>query len=311
MQFLKTLYNVLIMFFYITPAFILKKVDWIKTEHLVSISSLLLYICAPALMLDAFQKCEFTKDNIIKIGKMFLVSFLLQIIAVVILMLIFYKKIEESKYRIAIAAGIFGNCAFFGLPLINALFPGSPICVVYVVIYTTTQNILIFTVAIYCITLDKQYVSILKALLNPATLSFIVAFIVFLTKWKYPKELADAFSSLSKMATCICMQILGIRLASVESLTALFKRPFVYLALLIKLGIFPIFCYLISNWIPWWDKYFVATLVIEAATPTAVFILGLSEQYGKEQELASNSILLSTIACVVTLPLITLLFEET
>lgn len=309
MQFLKTLYNVLIMFFYITPAFILKKVDWVKTEHLFSISSILLYICAPAMVLDAFQKCEFTKDNIIKLAKMFLVSLLVQVIAVVILMLIFFKKLQESKYRVAIAAGIFGNCAFFGLPLINSLFPGVPICIVYVVVYTTTQNILIFTIAVYCITWDKKYISILKALVNPATLSFLVAFIVFLTKWKYPKELADAFGALSKMATCSCMQILGIRLASVESLINLFKRPFVYLALLIKLGIFPIFCYLVCNWIPWWDKYFIATIVIEAATPTAVFVLALSEQHGKEQELASNSILLSTIACVATLPCITLLFE--
>ena len=99
MQFLKTLYNVLIMFFYITPAFILRKIDWVKTEHLLSISSILLYICAPALILDAFQKCEYTKDNLINLAKMFAASLLLQIIAVVILMLIFYKKLEESKYK--------------------------------------------------------------------------------------------------------------------------------------------------------------------------------------------------------------------
>lgn len=309
MQFLKTLYNVLILFFYMAPAFILKKVDWVKTEHLFSISSILLYITAPAIMLDSFQKCDYTTDNLIKLAKMFMVSLVLQVIAVVVLMLIFYKKLEESKYRVAIAAGIFGNSGFFGLPIINALFPGAPICYIYVVCFITTENLLIFIIAIYCITFERKYISPKKALLNPATLSFIVAFIIFLTKWKYPKELADAFSSLSKVSTVSCMQILGIRLASVENLLNLFKRPFVYVALLIKLLVFPLFCYLICNWIPWWDDYFVPVLVVEAATPTASFVYVLSEQYLKEQELASNSVLLSTIICVVTLPVITLLFE--
>ena len=74
MQFLRTLYQVLIMFFYMVPAFILKKVNWVKTEHLFSISSILLYITAPGVMLDAFQRCEFSKHGIGELGKMFLVS---------------------------------------------------------------------------------------------------------------------------------------------------------------------------------------------------------------------------------------------
>ena len=309
MQFLRTLYQVLIMFFYMVPAFILKKVNWVKTEHLFSISSILLYITAPGVMLDAFQRCEFSKHGIGELGKMFLVSLLIQVIAVGVLMLLFFKKIDEAKYRVAIAAGIFGNTGFFGLPIITALYPGMSDAFLYAIAFITTENLILFIVAAYCVTFDKKFISVKKAILNPATLSFIFSFIVYLTKWKYPDELSDAITSIGKMATVCSMQILGIRLASLESLLNLFKRPFVYLALAIKLVIFPLFCYVVCNWIPWWGEYFVAVLVVEAATPTASFVYVLSEQYGKEQELASNSVLLSTIVCVATLPTITLLFE--
>ena len=309
MLFLKTLYQILIMFFYMVPAFILKKIDWVKTEHLYSISTILLYVIVPGLVLDTFQKCEFSKHTISELGKMFLMSFLMQMIAVGILILIFYKKIDEPKYRVAIAAGIFGNTGFVGLPIVIALFPGVSEALIYVIAFTMIENVLFYTVVAYCVTFDKKFISVKKAILNPATLSFIFAFIVYLTKWKYPDELADAIASVGKMSTISSMQLLGIRLASLKSLLNLFRRPFVYLAVAIKLVIFPLFCYVVCNWIPWWDQYFVPVLVVEAATPTAAFVSIISEQYGKEQELASNSVLLTSIACVATLPTISLLFE--
>ena len=310
MNFTTTLYNVLIMFFYMLPAFLLRKFDKVSEEHLKTVSTILMFICAPALVINSFQEVEYTTDNIKYMGEFLLASIILHLVAVLILFGIFYKKFDEDpQYRVLTLAGTLGNVGFFGQPLIKSLYPNEKIVLVYSSLTLIAMTIILFSFGVYALTLEKKYISPLGILLNPSTLSFIVAVIIFFCKWHFPTILGDAVSILGKMSTPLCMHVLAIRLAAIKDYLGLFTKPLTYLGVAIKLIALPLFFYLVVYFIPFFNDSFKGSFLILGATPSASLILATAEVYNAGQELAGNSILLSQIICIVTLPVVSLLLD--
>ena len=98
------------------------------------------------------------------------------------------------------------------------------------------------------------------------------------------------------------MIILGIRLASV-SFKKLFTRAYVYIICACKLLIFPFVCLAIIYFLPL-DPVFKAAMFILGGTPCAAVMLNIAEMYDGETELAANCVLLSTLLCVFTIPIL-------
>ena len=310
MEFTVTLYNVLIMFFYMIPAYILIKTGKAEPAHAKTVSALLLYISFPAMIFNSFQTIEFSWNILGKIFLFFIITILLLAIGVVICFLILKKKYHEAKYRMLTIASAFGNVGFLGGPLISGLYPESPIVVCYSSIYTTSMTIMAFTIGVYALTTNKQFMSLFSALYNQGTISLAIAVVIYLAEWHFPKILGDAVSLLAKMSTPLCMHILGMRLATVNLLD-LFKRPFVYVTSFLKLFIFPCVAYLIVYFLPFFDEEFKSSIFILSGAPCAAVILSLAELHQTEQELSANVVLVATITCVITLPILTIILNAT
>ena len=310
MEFTVTLFNVLIMFFYMIPAYILIKTGKAEPAHAKTVSALLLYISFPAMIINSFQTMEFSWNILGKIFLFFIVTMLLLAIGIVVCFLILKKKYNEAKYRMLTIASAFGNVGFLGGPLISGLYPESPIVVCYSSIYTTSMTIMAFTIGVYALTTNKQFMSLFSALYNQGTITLAIAVIIYLAEWHFPKILGDAVSLLAKMSTPLCMHILGMRLATVNLLD-LFKRPFVYVTSFLKLFVFPCVAYLIVYFLPFFDEEFKASIFILSGAPCAAVILSLAELHQTEQELSANVVLVATITCVITLPILTIILNAT
>ena len=288
MEFTVTLYNVLIMFFYMIPAYILIKVGKAEPPHAKTVSAILLYISFPCMVVNSFQSLVFDWDILAKIFIFFLITLVIMIICIVVCFLILRKKYDESKYRILTIASAFGNVGFLGTPIISGLFPNSPIVVCYSSIYTTSMTIMSFTIGVYALTANKQFMSLFSALYNQGTISLAFSVIIYLAEWMFPKILGDAVNLLH-----------------------LFKRPFVYIACFIKLFIFPLVSYFLVYFIPFFDNEFKSSIFILSGAPCAALILSLAELHSTEQELSANVVLVSTILCVFTLPILTIILDAT
>jgi len=114
----------------------------------------------------------------------------------------------------------------------------------------------------------------------------------------------NAVNLLSSMTTPLCMIILGVRLSTVRFMS-LFSKPFVYIICLGKLVVFPLFCYLTVAFLPL-PFSFKASVLILSAVPCASVILNMAEIHHAETELAANCVLISTLLCFITIPLLTL-----
>ena len=173
--------------------------------------------------------------------------------------------------------------------------------------YIISMNIIVFTMGVFCLTKDKRYMSLRPALLNPSTLGFYVALILYMTGGRnyLPGILTDAIDLLGRTSTPLCMIILGIRLSTVP-MKRLFSQPFAYGAAAGKLLLFPLFCYACVCLLPL-PMPFRASVLILSATPCASIVFNLAELHRSETLLSANCVLLSTLLCFLTIPLLTLL----
>lgn len=303
--------NVLITLLYAAPGYALCKAKKVSAEHLSTLSVVLVYICGPCMIINSFLRMQFDWQTLADMGLFFVVTFALQSLFMGVMWLILRKRFDDSKYRVLTIGSAMGNVGFFGMPIVSAMLPDCPEAMCYSAVYVFSMNILTFTVGTFCLTGDKKYISLKGAVINPTTLGVIVALPLYIFGVGEILEnngfsiLTSAIELVGKMTTPLCMIILGIRLATV-SFKKLFMRPLVYLTCLLKLVIFPLFCYLAVCFLPL-DYAFKASILILSSAPCASVILNLAEMYDGEKELAANSVLLTTMLCFITIPLLVLI----
>lgn len=299
--------NVLVTLFYIIPGFIICKIKKASADHLPTLSAVLIYVCGPCMTISAFLALDFSWRDLANMGIFFVATFLLQAAFMGLIFLLFRKKSGESKYRILALGSVMGNVGFFGLPIVKALIPDNPEVMCYAAVYVISMNILVFTVGVFCLTGKKETMTLRAAIFNPSMFGFVVGLALYLLSANryMPTLLVSGLGLLGNMTTPLCMIILGIRLATVR-FGRLFTRPIVYGTCLCKLLLYPLFCYAAVVLLPL-DPAFKAAILILSATPCASIIFNMAEIHRSETELSANCVLVSTLLCFITIPILTLI----
>lgn len=307
MSFYISLGNVLMTILFILPGFLLGKVKKASTEHLSGLSSILIYVCMPCLVVSSLLSIDFSREGLANMGLFFAITLVLQAVFIAFVYFLIRKKSTDSRFRVMSVAMVLGNVGFFGLPIVRALLPHNPEVASYSAVYSVSMNILLFTVGVFCLTGKKKYMSLRSAILNPTVLALAVSFPFYLFGLKtfLPSILIDGIDLLGRMSTPLCMLILGIRLSSV-SLPRLFSRPMVYLACFGKLVLFPLFAFFAVKYLPL-PYSFKASILILSATPCASAVFNMAELHRCDAEFSANCVLLSTLVCFLTIPVLTLL----
>ena len=302
-----TFSNVLLTLLYLLPGYLLCKFRKVRTEHLSSISVILLYVCGPGMFLNALTALDYSPELTARMGLFLVFSLFGEIALMLLILLLLGKRKKEFGYRMLSIASVMGNVGFFGMPVVRAIFPDAPEAAVYSCVFIVSLNILAWTVGVYTLTDDKRYISLKAAFLNPSVLAVAAGVILYLLKAKnwLPTLLLDGFRTISAMSTPLCMIILGARLATMD-FRKLLTMPLVWLISAGKLLIFPLFCYALTLPFPL-DPVFRGSILILAAAPCASIILNLAEIHHNGQELAANCALLTTLLSIVTIPLLSLL----
>ena len=304
-MFTVTLVTVAVMLAYAVPGYLLSRFRAVKEEAIPAFAKVLMYVCQPCLTLYAFDRVEYSVDLLQEIGIFFAVTLLAQLIAILLFYAVVKGRGDDVAYRVSAVAAAFGNCAFMGVPLVEAALPDAPRAVLMSAIFFLTMSLLGWTLASYLITRNKRFVSVKSIFLNPSVLILVVALPLFFTHTKLPSTVASAVEILGKMTTPLCMLIMGMRLARMSP-RALIGRPVQYAAIGVKLIIFPLAVYGIARLLPV-ALYLKQTLLLLSACPVASVVLNFAEMHGAGQENAANVVLVSTGLSLLTIPLLSLL----
>ncbi len=309
MSFEITLINVLMMLAYIVPGFIISKMKKTSIDHLPTLSSVLVYVCSPCLIFTSMLAIECTLDNVLNMLLFFVVATLIQCLFMLVIYVALYKNKENGNVRFFTIASTCGNVGFFGLPLVKAILPNSPEVMLYSSMFIVSMNMIVFTLGVFLLSGKKEYVSLKAAFVNPTIFGLVLALPFFIsnTGANIPLVVFNAIDILAKASTPLCMIILGIRLANM-SFKKIFLNKTAYMVLIGKLVLLPLFSLICVYFLPV-SVAFKYCAVILAGSPCAVFVYNLAEIHGGDKESAANSVLLSTMLCFITLPLLTSLLN--
>ena len=304
---LNVLVKVISMMVFMLPGLVGRKINLVTEKDLKALTNVLLYLCTPFMVLSPFFKLERNFVMLVEMGLFFLLFTVLQLLFLLLMWSSVGREKEDFEGRIACVSAGFGNVGYIGMPIALAMFPDEPIVPCFVSVAMISMNMICFTIGEYFVSGDRKFVSVRAALVNPASIGFYVALPLYLLgiNTKLPACLADSITAIGNVCGPLSMIILGIRLAS-GKFSEIFSNGKAYLASAMKLIAFPLFSWGLLLVFPI-TPVLRASLVIMSAVPAASATLGIAEIHENGTRVAANSLLLSTLLCVFTIPLITLL----
>lgn len=307
---LKISCQVVIIFLYIILGFIFTKAKKIDKEGVKQMTSLLLMLVTPCVLIESYQdKIKDFNLGIIKdLGIAALLTALFHLIAIILATFLFRKE-ETGKYKINIFTTIYSNCGFMGIPLLESVLGNDGVFFgsAYLAIFT----IITWTHGIYVFTGDKKSISPKSLLTNPGVMGSLIALSLFLLKFELPDLALTAISGVANLNTPLSMIILGTYLASIDIKKAL-SRPTLYAVSFLRLIFVPLLCLastLIINFFYPLDHTLSLSVLISVACPSAAIAALFATRFGNDAEYASEIVAVNTLLSIVTIPLIMLISD--
>jgi predicted permease len=217
-------------------------------------------------------------------------------------------KSPPNERKVWIFALIFANVGYMGFPVTMAVFGED--AMIYASMTNASFNLLSFTVGIKIFTGSftgdsSQKNNVLKIILNPAILCVIVGTICFLLNLRPPGPLADSMEMVGSMTTPISMLVVGSLVAK-NKLSTLFNDLRVLPLMAARMLVLPLLAWLLL--FRFTDNpLLLGVLVIMPAMPAGAVTAIFAEKYGGDSALASKVVVLSTLLCVITIPVVSLI----
>ncbi len=195
-----------------------------------------------------------------------------------------------------------GNSMFVGLPIVDALFPGSQ-AVFYVSLSCLPFNVLLFTYGVWRLQSGRENCRLRpRDILSIPLLAALAALLLFLVKPPIPAALRGLISTMSGATTPLSMLVIGATLGSVGLLDG-FRNGKLYLVSLVRLLVIPLLTWLVCGLLTD-DPVLLMTMVVVAGCPSAVIITVMSNQYDRDAVYTAEGTLQSTALSMLTIPLL-------
>lgn len=293
--------QVVILFLVIIVGFYASKRDIISGDMTKKLSTLLLQVTQPLLIISSFN-FDFSKEMLRNAMLVFLLSFGIHLFSMLVGKLFYFKYPDRVKSVLKFLT-VFSNCGFMGFPVLESIF-GS-IGVFYGSMYVIPFNILTLSYGVMVFTGKSDKDTIKKILTHPMIISVGIGMILFLFQIKLPMPVNKAVSMVGSMTSPLSMLIVGALLAVIP-LKEMFKGLAVYYGSAIRLIILPLLVFAILSLLRL-PKEVLQVCVTLTAMPAAANTAIFSEKYDGDAGLASRCIGISTILSIFTIPLIILL----
>lgn len=303
MNFIAVLTSILSLFIIIGIGYILSKDGILTGSRVHTISHILVNIALPALTISSMQVPS-TAQSMGIVDHMLLLAFAYYILAflasIAICRFLPSTDTEKGVFQFML---VFPNVGFMGIPVSEVIL--GPESLFYVILFNLPFNLLVFTMGIWLLARGRPGKLDPLVLLTPGLIASLIGLALFLVGYDIPYPADTALEWIGKATTPLAMLVVGALLATLPvSRLAGDWRVFVISSL--RLAVFPILAFLILA--PFLDdKLLLGSIVLLIAMPIAANSVLLSEEYKVDSALASQGVFLSTLLCLVTIPLLAVL----
>ncbi len=239
---------------------------------------------------------EYSREKAVGLLLSFLAAAAALALSVIMSRVFFHRKMSVESFGAA-----FSNAGFMGIPLVSSVI--GPDAVYYAAAFVAVLNILQWTYGVYLITGNKSAVSAKKILLNPVMLSFVMGVVLFFLPVRLPVFISEILGTISQMNAPIAMLTVGFYLAQVSP-KEFFCDKHSYAVCAVRLIVIPLLTAVMLAFLPLGDDTLKLTVLILAAAPVGSNVAVYAQIHGGDHKRAVCKIVLSTLLCVVTMPLV-------
>ena len=270
----------------------LVKAGLLKSENSYTLSVIALYLISPSVMIHAFQM-----DNTPQIIEGLKLSVILAVFFHVVLIVLgrLFKQLFKLD-ALEHATTVYSNSGNLIIPLVMSVFGAE--WVIYTSGFIMVQTFLFWT-HLRLLICGRGNVAWKTIFTNINILSMLVGLLMFIFQIKLPHIIDNTLATVGSMIGPVAMLVAGMLLASLP-LRSIMWTPRLYLVAFLRLILIPVLLHadtvvLIS---------FLATTSPAASTVTQMAVV-----YGKNAQKASAIYGLTTLLCVVTMPVMIALYR--
>ena len=206
---------------------------------------------------------------------------------------------DQDQRKIFQLMFVFSNLGFIGIPVVSGIIGEE--YVVYV-----TEFILIYTILLYTYgvgLLSRKFsLSALKEMVNPGTVLSVAALVIIIWEIQIPDFLKTAAAYLGNVTSPMALIAIGFNLAQSE-LKKIFGQLRLYLFAAVKLLILPLLLLPLLK-AATSDIHLISVCMVMFGMPVGNIPLMLGMQKGIDVSAGSAAIILTTVLCVFTIPIL-------
>ncbi len=299
------LYKIFQLFLIMILGFVLVKAKLVKSEDSMVLSKLSLYLFMPAVIINAFN-VEMTNDIV---RGLIIAFFAAVLIHIVLLVLDCILKKHFKATSVERASIMYSNAGNLIVPLVSYVLGEE--WLIYSSAFLIVQLVFLWTHGVRLFS-DKK-ISLKKILLNINMLAVITGFVIMLLGLRLPNFVGEITSSLGSMLAPTGMIIAGMLAASVD-FGKMLKNKRLYVVMVARLVICPVIIMFLLKGIlliveiPNVDTVMLISY-LASITPTASTVMQFSQIYGKDSYYATAINTVTTIGCIITMPLLIMFFN--
>ncbi len=284
----------------------LVKANIFRPDYSRVLSRLSLYFITPCVVFNSFQK-ELTPEvqQGLLIAAGLAVAFQLLFYLIATLAHRVWKATEVERASI-----VFTNAGNLIIPLVSYVL--GPDWVIYVSGYILVFNVMFWTIGIRMFTRETTF-SLPRLILNPNILAVLAGLLLLISGISLPRVVSIAFNDVAAMIGPLSMMITGLIVGGMK-FRDLFSNRRVFGVILIRMiicsGLAVALAVLtgIAGSVPS-GKALVMIPLLSAIAPSASNINQVAILYDKDAPYASSINILTTLSCILTIPLWMYLFD--
>lgn len=267
-----------------------------------NLSTLIVKVAQPMLVISSLISLECTRENLMRGLGAVVLSFALHTGMGIAAHFAVKGFRDADERKISEFAIMFTNCGFIGFPIIESLYGKDGLfCGAF---YVVGFHLFIWTWGMAILSRGRNDIKLTpkKIFVNFGTIPCLIGFILFLIPWPMPAFLVKTTDYLASLATPISVLITGSLIAT-GSMRDLFGRFGNYAVSFLRLILFPVVV-CVALKLCGLGEFMIIFGTVMAAMPSASVITMFGELYDINPGYASRIVGITSMLCVVTLPLL-------
>ena len=274
---------------------LLAKSRWLAAGWFTGVNELTVKLLIPALLFNG----AYANGLPAAISWQVLAAYYLPLLLLFLLVAFAFKR-SENKAERALAA-TFSNTVFVGIPVLTLAFGNASLQYAFPII--AFHGLIAFTLYYLLASAGgrgkpKLLAALANTIKNPIVVSLLAGLLFNATGIVLPHPFTQILEMLSAAALPCALLVLGASLANFH----LQSKTETAVVVLAKLFVLPSLVLLLAVFVLHLPAAASSVLVLLAACPVGVNVSAVIQGDGKNPAMASSAILLSSLACIVTMP---------